>query len=128
MLKRRRHTLAPGTLVPIIIGLALTSGCGSSSSLASSPACSISYQDIEIHLSSGDVSCAQVAQQRAGVGELWQTGGIANTSSIPDPPQTACMLAQNGQTATISYGSTLGDATEAELICTDFTGEGWTQQ
>jgi hypothetical protein len=69
-----------------------------------------------------------VEQEKAGVGELWKSGGLANTSGVPDPPQTACMLARSGQTVTISYGSTLGDATEADLICTDFTGEGWTQQ
>jgi hypothetical protein len=115
----------------ILPALAMAS-CGGSStaSTASNPACMISYQDTEIVLSLGGVSCSQVEQQRAALGELWQSVGISGSgsSAVPDKPVTACVLSKNGQTATISYGNTLGDATQTDLICPGFVSDGWTDQ
>lgn len=68
---------------------------------------------------------------RAAAGGLLASFGIADhpvTPGIADPGRTAYILARNGQTATITYGSTFGLASEANLICINFVGDGWTQK
>jgi hypothetical protein len=118
--------------ISLIVGVlcvpALLSGCGASSSAASSsPACSITADDVEVHLSSGGVTCTDAARELASVGSF-QPGGLTGTNGIPDTPQVDCTLDMNGQTATISYGSTLGLASEAQQACSALVTAGWSQQ
>jgi hypothetical protein len=51
-----------------------------------------------------------------------------DSGGIADAPQVNCVLTLNGQTATVSYGSTLGLASEADEACSDLIGAGWAQQ
>ncbi len=124
MPKRRLDVLVIGALILICIGLPLMSGgCALSSS-----SCSITADDVEIHLSSGGVTCTDAVREMTYVA-YFRPGGLTGTSGgIADPAQVDCVLILNGQTATVSYGSTFGLASEADEACSALIDNGWVQQ
>ncbi len=112
----------------VVATLVLVAGCGSQGSSASSGPCSINYQDIEIHLSSGGTSCQSLEQQRASYGEQWVNGPVTGSDEVGTSSETtACTLTNSGQNMQITYGD-LGDATQASQLCSSFISTGWTQK
>lgn len=123
MSKRRRRAL----IIVGMIGLIWVVGLiGKTLTMSSSaPACSVynSALDIEVHLSSGGVTCSKTAAQLPG---YFRPGALTGTDSgFADTPQEDCVLTMNGQTATVSYGSSFGEQSVADNICSGLLGSGW---